>query len=212
MSKDTDLQKGDKDEDRVLDQVVNAIQSVIANVPTTTEPISPHPGERSSGIVTVASTKAAAVAGTLALPPGPLGFLTIIPDLIVIWRIQQQMVADIAGAFGKQAVLSQEQMLYCLFRHAAGQAVRDIVVRVGQRVLIRRASLRVMQTALRKIGIRVTQRVIGRALSRWVPIVGAVGVGAYAFFDTRQVGKTAIELFSQDVELEAQDSSMSPKR
>jgi hypothetical protein len=208
MGKDSELQRIDVIDRRIVDQVVNAIQSVIAGVPTTDEAPSADPARRAARIATVASTKAAALASTLALPPGPLGILTIIPDLIGIWRIQQQMVADIAGAFGKQAALSREQMLYCLFRHAAGQAVRDIVVRVGQRVLIRKASLQVMQTALRKIGIRVTQRVIGRALSRWVPVAGAVGVGAYAFFDTRQVGKTAIALFSQDVDLEAQDDPM----
>lgn len=205
MGKDSGLQRIDGIDRRIVDQVVHAIQSVIAGVPTTDEALSADPARRAARIATVASTKAAALAGTLALPPGPLGILTIIPDLIGIWRIQQQMVADIAGAFGKQAALSQEQMLYCLFRHAAGQAVRDIVVRVGQRVLIRQASLRGMQTALQTIGIRVTQRVIGRALSRWVPVAGAVGVGAYAFFDTRQVGKTAIALFSQDVDLEAPD-------
>jgi hypothetical protein len=29
-------------------------------------------------------------------------------------------------------------------------------------------------------------------------MVGAVGVGAYAYYDTRQVARTAIELFSDD--------------
>jgi hypothetical protein len=32
-----------------------------------------------------------------------------------------------------------------------------------------------------------------------VPLVGAVSVGAYAYFDTNQVAKTAIELFSKDI-------------
>lgn len=71
--------------------------------------------KRSQQIAMLAGAQAATVSGTLALPPGPLGMLTIVPDLLAVWKIQAQMVADIAGAFGKNAHLSQEQMLYCLF-------------------------------------------------------------------------------------------------
>jgi hypothetical protein len=92
-------------------------------------------------------------------------------------------------------------MIYCLFKHSAAQAVRDLVVRVGQRMLVKTASLKVLQTIAEKIGIRVTQRVIGKSVSRWVPVVGALGVGAYAYYDTGQVAKTAIDLFERDVQL-----------
>ena len=109
---------------------------------------------------------------------------------------QESSVWDIksASCYGKTAELGKEQMLYCLFKHAAGQIVRDVVVRVGESVLIKRASMRVMQRVLRRIGVVVTERVVGRTISRWLPIVGAVGIGAYAFYDTAQVGKTSISL------------------
>ena len=35
-------------------------------------------------------------------------------------------------------------------------------------------------------------------LSRWVPVVGAAGVGAYAWWDTRQVGRAALLLFERE--------------
>ena len=146
--------------------------------------------------------KAALLSGGLALPPGPLGYVTIIPDLVAIWKIQTQMVADMAGTFGKKAFLSREQMLYCLFRHAAAQAMRDIVIRVGERVLIRRPALRIVQQVLRRIGVRITQRLAGGAIARWLPIVGALGVGAYAYYDTGQVADTAIDLFRREITFE----------
>jgi hypothetical protein len=93
-------------------------------------------------------------------------------------------------------------MMYCLFRHAAAQAMRDIVVRVGERILIRRPTLRVIQQVLGKIGQRITQRLAGGAISRWLPIVGALGVGAYAYYDTGQVANTAIDLFRREIEFE----------
>ena len=148
-----------------LDKLVEALQSFPSEIPTTEEFASQSPDERVRDIASNAAIKAAMFSGGLALPPGPLGYVTIIPDLVGIWKIQAQMVADIAGAFGKTACLGREQMLYCLFRHAAAQALRDIVVRLGGRVIIRRPALRIIQQVLRKIGIRITQRLAGGAIA-----------------------------------------------
>jgi len=63
-------------------------------------------------------------------------------------------------------------MVYCLFGHTALQLLRDVAV-------------------------RVTQRSAGGGIARLLPVVGAVGVGAYAFYDTSQVTATAIELFGK---------------
>jgi hypothetical protein len=113
------------------------------------------------------------------------------------------MVADIAALYGRKSTLSEEQMLYCLFRHSAAQAVRDLVVRVGERTLVKRASIQLIQEIAQKVGIRLTRQVIAKSLSRWLPIAGAAGVGAYAYYDTSQVAATAIALFERELEVEA---------
>ena len=195
--------------DDPLKTVYRALERFISNVPKTDEHKSRDPVARARTIANTSAAKAALISGGLAIPPGPLGLATIIPDLIAIWKLQAQMVADIAGCFGKTAFLTREQMIYCLFKHAAAQLVRDLVTRVGERVLVRRVSLRAMQKILQKIAGRVTQRIIGKALSRWLPIVGAIGVGAYAYYDTAQVGKTAIELFQENLTVEP---TASPRR
>jgi hypothetical protein len=179
-----------------------ALGRFLSQIPDTDEPEGRSPEERARVIARNAAIKAAVASGALALPPGPLGYVTIIPELVAIWKIQAQMVADIAGTFGKTAHLSREQMMFCLFRHAAAQAMRDIVVRVGERVFIRRPTLRVFQKILSMIGQQITQRLAGRTISRWLPIVGALGVGAYAYYDTGQVAKTAIDLFRREIEFE----------
>ena len=190
-------------DERPIRKLLDALERLLSEIPKTEEPTSHSPEERAREIARNAAIKAAMVSGGLALPPGPFGYATIIPDLVGIWRIQARMVADIAGAFGKTAYLNREQMLYCLFRHAAAQAVRDLVVRVGERMLIRRPALRAAQQLSRRIGVRITQRLAGGAVARWLPIVGALGVGAYAYYDTGQVAHTAIELFRREIELEA---------
>jgi hypothetical protein len=187
--------------ERWLDQLVQKLLEVIVHVPATAEPASQTPEVRCRAIIRGAALKAAGTSGTLALPPGPWGMLTVLPDLVAVWKIQAHMVADIAAAYGQTALLSPEQMLYCLFRQTASQAVRDLVVRFGDRLAIRRVPRRVLQRALRQVGLKMAQRLAGRTASRWLPVVGALGVAAYAYRDTRRVGYTAIELFSRDVVL-----------
>ena len=146
-----------------------------------------------------AAGRAAALSGVLALPPGVFGLLTVLPDLVAIWRIQAQLVADIAGLYGKEMQLTRSHMLYCLFRHAASQVARDVAVRAGERFVIRQLSGGALRSVLTTVGISVTQRVAGTAASRWLPVVGAAAVAGYAYFDTLQVAKTAVKMLEGTV-------------
>jgi len=190
-----------RNDNRGASKVAADILELIGQVPKSDEHEARDPAKRAHIIARKAAIKALITAGTLSLPPGPLGWLTIIPELVGVWKMQAHMVADIAGVYGKTASLTSEQMLYCLFKHLSSQAVRDLVVRVGERVLIRRASSRAIQSVANQLGIHVTQRVVGRSIGRWIPVVGALGVGAYAYYDTRNVARTAIELFESEIEL-----------
>ncbi len=185
------------------DPISRAIVGLVARVPDSDEPTRPEPQQRARELAHAAAMKTAFAAGGLALPPGPLGWLTILPELTTVWRIQAQLVADVASLYGSSATLTREHMLYCLFRHTAAQAFRDLVVRAGERLIVRRLSVGALQTIARRVGLSITQRAIGRGVTRFVPLVGAAGVGAYAYFDTRQVAHTAIRLFEAGVPLEA---------
>lgn len=178
------------------DRLTRAVLDVAGYVPDSDERASRTPDERARAIAATAANKAALAAGSLALPPGPLGWLTIVPELVAIWRIQRQMVADIANVYGVGAELTRSHMLYCLFRHAAAQALRDVGVQVGARLLIQDVPLRLIEKVAAKIGLSLSKRLVGRGITRWLPVVGALGVGAYAYYDTGQVARTAITLFS----------------
>jgi hypothetical protein len=126
--------------------------------------------------------------------------------LIAIWKIQAQMVSDIAAAYGRHATLGREQMMWCLFRHTAAQAFRDLVVRMGDRLVFRRMSYGVAQRVAKQVGVKLTQRTLSKGVSRWLPVIGALGVGAYAYYDTGQVAGTAIDMFEGEVTLEGNDA------
>ena len=179
--------------------IASAILDFVGQVPPTEEPTHRNPPSRARQIGRQAARRAALSAGTLALPPGPLGWLTLLPELRTVWRQQSQMVADIAGAHGRQADLTPEVMLYCLFHHLAPGAFRRVVQRDGGFYLVRRASPQVLRAIVFKIATRVSLRLLGRGASRWLPIVGAVGVGGFSWYDTGRVAETARTLFGQPI-------------
>lgn len=183
-------------------RIAEAILDFVSEVPDSHVDNSPEPAAAAHRLAGQAAQRAALTAGSLALPPGPLGWLTLLPELVAIWKIQAQMVSDIAAAYGRHAGLGREQMLWCLFRHTAAQAFRDLVVRMGDRLIFRRMSYTVLERVAKQIGLKLTRRTLGKGVSRWLPVIGALGVGAYAYYDTQQVAATAIALFEGEAALE----------
>ena len=185
----------------------DAILNLVLAVPASDEHQAPqNPEMKARAVGRTAARKASLLAGSFALPPGLLGWLTVLPELLGVWRLQTQMVSDIAAVFGKQGTLNREQMLYCLFKHVSAQLFRDVVARVGERYFIQAASTPMIRGIAQALGIKVTKNLATKGASRFVPLIGAVGVGAYAYYDTTQVAKTAIELFSREVVIENVDS------
>jgi len=186
------------------DNFAERILDLVGSIPSTTERVANDPKARAKEIARKAAGKAGATSGAMALPPGVLGWMTILPELFTLWKIQTQMVADIAGAYGKRKLLSREQMLYCLFNHTAAQAVGGLLVRIGERYVVRRAPIGTLYSIANKIALRVAQRSLRRGIFRWLPIAGALGVGAFAYADTGTVADAAIEVFSRDMVIEGE--------
>lgn len=174
-----------------------AVLDAIGDIPRSDRHLSQQAARDSQRAATLAGGKAALAAGTLALPLGPVGWLTVLPEMVAVWRLQAKLVADIAALHGRSADLSPEALLYCLFQHSTGQVLRDLLMRVGERSAVQTLSVRALQLVAAKIGAKLAQKAVGRGMARWLPIAGAVGLGAYALWDTRQVAATAIALFGR---------------
>lgn len=188
---------GEQPSQRIAQQILD----FLSDIPPSREQPHEHPRARAEAVALAARRKAFVASSSLALPPGPLGWLTVLPELVAIWKIQAQMVADIAAVCGRHTTLTREQMLYCLFRHAAAQAVRDLAVRAGQRWVVHAATTQTLRSVVHRIGLKLSERTLGSSLARMLPVAGALGVGAYAWYDTRQVARTALAMFSHEVEI-----------
>jgi hypothetical protein len=183
--------------------IIATLERVLADIPAPANGRAELPDRAAKGIARRAAKRAALLSGSLALPPGPLGFVTLLPDLYLIWQTQRHMVSDIFGVYGRSAELTRTHMLYCLFRHAASQVVRDVAVRSAERLVIRQLSGTALRSALGTIGVSVSKRVAGNAAGRWIPLAGAAAVGAYAYWDTMQVANTATRLLGETATAEA---------
>lgn len=149
---------------------------IFSEIPTSTLSPSSSPDEKIKRLTEAAALKAAAVSTTLSAPGGIVGMLSSVPDLFAIWRIQAQLVADIAATYGKLGYLNKQSLAWCLCKESVAQIVRDVAVRTGTHLLVHKFSL--------------------RTLSKAVPVLGALGCGVYAAYDTFGVAKTAKEFFS----------------
>jgi uncharacterized protein (DUF697 family) len=176
-------------------QLASAIFELVVHVPASEEHAQNQPVLRAHTIARNAARKASLLAGSLSLPPGWLGWVTVLPEMVGVWRLQAQMVADIAALYGQHHHLGREQMLYCLFKHVSAQLFRDFAVRAGERMVVRPTTVKVLQTLVEKLGAKLAGAALRKGMSRFVPLLGAVSVGAYAYYDTLQVAHNAVALF-----------------
>ena len=192
--------------DKLKDKAINIIFDLITNIPESIYVSSMDADSRVKLITQRASFKAATVSTTLSIPAGFTGILTAIPDIAAIWRIQAQLVADIAATYGKIALLTREAMAWCLFRHSAAQLLRDVAVRTGSRVVVQKLSTTALKKVIEKIGLKISSTFLSKSLLRAIPAIGAIGNGAYAYYDTTEVGKTAAAYFKALADQEKTDS------
>jgi hypothetical protein len=187
-----------RDSRRVVQRFGNAVRNFAATIPVSAEPPALVPGARSAQLCETAARTTAKISGLAAMAPGPLGLLTILPDIIAMWRIQSQLVSDIAAVYGKTSNLSKEHMLWCLFKHSAAQTFRDVTYRMAERFLIQPLSMHALRKLTQAIGVKLSQRAAGEAIARFLPLVGAAVVAGYAYYDTKKVGAAAMDIFSRE--------------
>jgi hypothetical protein len=185
----------DEKMERIKEKLSTLLFELITDIPESLYSPTENSDDKINKLIRQAAIKASMVSATLSVPAGVTGVLTSIPDIAAIWRIQAQLVSDIAATYGKFAQLSREAMVWCLFRHSAAQLVRDIAVRTGSRIVVQKLSLAALEVLLKKIGLKISTKLLGKIALRAIPAIGAIGNGAYSFYDTYEVGKTAAAYF-----------------
>lgn len=177
--------------------IAPAVLEVVSDVPRPRVRRRRQPEEAARQLAATAALKAAFAAGSLALPGGVLGWLAVLPQLRTVWRIQVQLVVDIAALQGHRGRPTREEILHCLFQHGTTRTLQQVAARVAAGVPAASVPGRLLQVVAHRVAVRLVQRVAGRRWARLLPLVGAAGIGAYAYFETARVGTAAMALFAQ---------------
>lgn len=176
--------------------LLSAIFRILVEIPDSNQPQAVDPDLASDEIIRRSCKKAGLLSAGLSLPTGPLGLITLMPDLTGVWRIQSQMVSDIAAAYGERKRLDREQMLFFLFRHSVSRLVGDVVARSGERYVVRKLSEETFANLVEKIAVRIGSNLTLRATKIVFPLIGAAFLGVYSYRDTLRVGATTKRFFS----------------
>jgi len=158
----------------------------------------PAPGNVPS-IISSYANQNAVISGGSGLVPGPMGMLTIVPELALVIRNQMSMVYDIGVAYGYGKRLNAE-LLIGVFGYALGSGALGLLTIHGQKVLVKRASLRFMQKVIKLMAGKVTQRVLKSMVSKWLPVAGAVALAAWSKHSTHLIAERAISVFEKEIE------------
>lgn len=154
-------------------------------------------------LIRASYTQNAAISGGASLIPGPFGMLAVVPELLLVINNQIKLIYDIGVAHGKKNEITRE-LLLGIFISAAGTSAGSLLVMHGSKVLVRRASLRVMQKMIALLGGRITQQALKSAVSKWLPGIGAAAMAVWTGYLTKQIGSKANEIFKHDIVHEVQ--------
>lgn len=152
-------------------------------------------------IITSYSYKNAAISGGLSLIPGPLGLVAALPEIALVIKNQIDMIYDIGISMGKESKLKPELLMY-IFANALGSATGSLALMHGSKLVLKRASLSLMQKIIKAMAGRITQNILKSMVAKWLPIAGAIIMATWSKFSTQMIGNKAIEILSKDIELE----------
>lgn len=180
---------------RIVGQLAGALQQALGEPPVPN--VAPGTNvDAIPGLVRKASLQTASISASLALPGGITGLLTLIPEILAIWKIQAQLIANIAFIHGKDSRVTKEQMLWCMFRQVGYSFVKEFVFQQGSTFIVRRLHDAAWQQALQKVGLGLVQKYGTRWLGKIIPIAGTVSAGTLSYYDTRRAARRAEELYA----------------
>jgi len=158
-------------------------------------------GKTPDEMTSSASWKAFWISTGAAIPPGPLGLATILPELMAITKLQMNLIYKIAAYYHKQGKVNKT-IVMLIFANQVGLALgKQVVKRIGRRVIIRALGSKAIRPIAQRIATKIGARLAQKAIGRWIPFVLAPIFGAFSKSMTTDIGREADKIFSQDIEV-----------
>lgn len=194
------------------DKIASALEGIFESVALTRrQHFIENPTKRPTpqdidSIVKGYSNQNALIAGATNLIPGPWGMLATVPELVAIIRNQIQMIYDLGVAHGKESNLNAN-LLLGLFSTVLGEGAIGLVAVKGKQLLVKKASVQVIQKVIFWLGGTISQKLIKRFIAKWLPVAGAAAMAIWARQSTISMGEKASEMLAMDIIISEEEVS-----
>jgi hypothetical protein len=161
--------------------------------------------EQIENIINTCSTTNGTISGISGMLPGPAGLIAIIPELKSTLENQIVMIYDIGVAHGKEEHMSKEMVLALAMQSGLGSIGINALARQGEKILIKKASVKVFQQLAKIMGIRLTAGVIKSAVAKFVPVLGGLAIGVWVKYTTTEMGENTAVILSKKIDIKETD-------
>lgn len=154
-------------------------------------------------LIRKSSIKAASISAGFGILPGRISILGVLPEVFLLLRLQARMVKDIAIILGKEKFLTNDVLLYCLFKENHPDFFNTFIRTTSTKILIKPITIEIIINLFSKL-IRIKAEKQTSKKSKFaIPIFSSVIGGSLSFIDTQMVGLTANNLFLNEVQFES---------
>lgn len=190
------MKKGKPLTTKVVEQLFDSLSEPPR--PSFSRPGSP---EEVNKMIRKTAVQTSSISAALAIPGGITGVVTVLPEIASIWKLQAQMISNIAASEGKNYLLTREQMLWCMFRQMGYGIIKEYVFQKGGVYIVKRMQHKVFENTLQKVGLGLVTRQGTRMAGKIIPVLGSVSAGALSYYDTIRVGRNAVNLYTKEIKL-----------
>jgi hypothetical protein len=161
--------------------------------------------EHIENIINSCSNTNGAISSLSGMLPGIAGLIAIVPELKATVENQIIMIYDIGVAHGKEEHLSKEIVLSLAMQSGIGSAGINALTRQGEKILIKKASVKVFQKLAEAFGVKLSASIIKSAVAKFVPVLGGVAIGIWVKYTTTQMGETSAMILGKDLDIQETD-------
>jgi hypothetical protein len=133
---------------------------------------------------------------------GPAGLLSIIPSLKKSLENQIIMIYDIGVANGKEDLMTKEMILSLAMQSSAGSAGINALAKQGQKVIVKKASVKIFQKIAKALGVKLSAGILKSAVAKFVPVLGGVAIAIWVKYTTTEMGETSAMTLGEDHDIE----------
>jgi len=153
-------------------------------------------------IINSCSNTNGSISGISGMIPGIAGLFAILPELKLTIGNQIIMIYDIGVAHGKEEQLSKEMVLSLAMQSGAGSAGINALTRQGEKILIKKASVKVFQQLAKALGVKLSAAVVKSAVAKFVPVLGGIAIGIWVKYTTNEIGEYSAVVLSKDFQIQ----------